>query len=114
MPFRVASSTVMTASFPRAARIVDYAKEMCPPTFELNPEKFAGTERILDSWIFYQLMGCPEALVHRAKRSLLIQRCILLLEESLQLIRSDRRTLTFSEDGNFMEDSVFVDRPGVP
>ena len=47
MPSPVASSAVMTASFPGAARILDYAKGRSPPTFNLNPEKFANTERTL-------------------------------------------------------------------
>ena len=53
MPSPVASSTVMTASFPGAARMFDYAKEMSAPTFDLQTEKFAETDRIWDSWIFY-------------------------------------------------------------
>ena len=114
MPSPVASSTVMTASFPGAARIFDYAKEMNAPTFDLQPEKFAETERMWDSWIFYQLMGCPDALVDRAKRDLPMQRCIPSLREFLKLMHSERPTLTFSEALHFVEDSVFVDRPGVP
>ena len=44
----VASSKVTTASFPGADRIVDYAKEMSTPTFDLNPEKISETERLED------------------------------------------------------------------
>ena len=57
----------------------------------------AETKRILDSLKFCQLMGCPDALVHRAKRDLLIQLCIPSLRESLELMPSDRLTQTSSE-----------------
>ena len=87
---------------------------MSAPTFDLQLERFAETERIWDIWIFYQLMGCPDALVDRAKRDLLIHRCIPSPRESLQLMRSDCLTLTFSEACQFSEGSVFVDRPAVP
>ena len=103
-PSPVASSIVMTASFPGAACIFDYTKQMSAPTFRLQPEKFAETERIWDSWIFYQLMGCPDALVDRAKRDLLIQRCLPSLQESLELMRSDHPTVTFSEAWHLVEE----------
>ena len=86
---------------------------MSPPAFDMNPEKFAETERIWDSWSFYLLMGCPDALVDRAERDLLIQRCIRSQQESLELMRSDCPTPTFSEAWHFMEPSTFVDCPGV-
>ena len=87
---------------------------MSAATLDLQPGNFAETERMWDSLTFYQLMGCPEALVDSTKRDLLIQHCIPPLRESLELMRSDCQTLTFSEAGHFVEDSVFVDRPGVP
>ena len=104
MPSPMASSTVMTASFPGAPRIFDYAKEMRAPTFNLQPEMFAETDRICDGWIFYQLMGFSDALVDRAKRDQLIQRCIPSLRESLELMLSDRPTLTIWEAWHFVED----------
>ena len=104
----------MTASFHRAARIFDHVKEMSAPTLDLQPGKYAETERIWDSSILYHLMGCPDALVDRAKRDLLIQRCIPSLPESVELMRPDCPTLTFSEAWHFVEDPLFVNRPGVP
>ena len=50
-----------------------------------------------DSWIFYQLMGCPDAPVDRAKRHLLIQGCIPSLRDSLELMRFNYHTMSFSE-----------------
>ena len=65
-----------------------------------------------NSWIFYQLMGCADALVDRGKRDVLIQHCIPLLRESLELMHSDHSTISFSEAWKFVEDSVIVERPG--
>ena len=48
----MASSTVMTASFPGASRIIDYTNEISAPTLHMQPEKFAETERIWDSLMF--------------------------------------------------------------
>ena len=62
----------------------------------------------------YRLMGCPDALVDGAKRDLLIQRSIPLLSASFELMPSERLTLTFLEAWHCVEDSVFVNRPGVP
>ena len=104
----------MTACFPGAARIFDYAKEMSNPRLDLQPEKFLETERIWDRWIFYQLQRSPDALVDRAKRNLLIERCIPSLQEPLGLMRPYRLTLMFSEARHFVQDSVFVSRPRVP
>ena len=59
-------------------------------------------------------MGCPDALVDRAKLDLSIQCCIPLLCESLEFIRSDPFTMILLEAWNFKEDSVFVDCPRVP
>ena len=81
---------------PWRSRIFDYAKEMSLPTFHVNPQKFAMTGRIWDSWILHQLMGCRDALVDRAKSDLLMQRCIPSLRESFELMRSHRLTLTFA------------------
>ena len=97
MPAPVTSSMVMTTSFPGAARIFDYAKEMSPPTFDLRAEKFTETERQWDTWIFYQLMGCPVALAVTTKRDLLIQRCISSRKESLKAMISDRPHMSFVE-----------------
>ena len=59
-------------------------------------------------------MGRPCALVDRAKRDLLIERCIRSLQKLLELGHWKRPTLMFSEAWHFVQDSVFVDQPGVP
>ena len=59
--------------FSAAGKILDYAKEKNPPTFNIKPKEITETERHWDSWIFYQLMGFPGVLAHREKRDLLIE-----------------------------------------
>ena len=70
---------------------------MSPPKFDRNPEKFSETESMRDSWIFYQLIGCPDAFVDRAKRDLLFQRCIPSLREPLEVMLSDHPTMSSSD-----------------